>query len=87
MGEEHANTRALVALYASADRGTGKTWRAFQGVDVWVLSSGKAHGLEGKGEGEGLTSLLHFIRDDAADEVGTCTHQGGHQLIKLLLWS
>lgn len=39
------------------------------------------------GGGRGLTSLLHFIRDDAADEVGTSTHQGGHQLIKLLLWS
>lgn len=43
------------------------------------------------GEGRGgvtyfvLTSLLEFIWNDASDEMGTSTHQGGHQLIELLL--
>lgn len=32
-----------------------------------------------------LTSLLEFIWNDASDEMGTSTHQGGHQLIELLL--
>lgn len=70
---------------------TGKLGGAFQGgQEVCVLEQGSGgHTVLGGGSGAGrcLTSLLHFIRDDASDEVGTCTHQGGHQLIKLLLWS
>lgn len=50
-------------------------------------SGGHTGLVGGDGAGRCLTSLLQFIRDDASDEVGTSTHQGGHQLIKLLLWS
>lgn len=53
VGEEHANTRALVAL-SGADEGTGKTWRGIPGRTAVVCPQARqcrAHVLGGRGLG------------------------------------